>query len=73
MTPEKLKAARQLYDGRQHTIAEIAATLGVSRATKLTLADVTPAMAALRPLAAESLAGAEREVDGLWRAEAVAA
>jgi DNA invertase Pin-like site-specific DNA recombinase len=33
MTPEKLKAARQLYDARQHTIAEIAATLGVSRAS----------------------------------------
>jgi DNA invertase Pin-like site-specific DNA recombinase len=31
--PEKLKAARQLYDARQHTIAEIAATLGVSRAS----------------------------------------
>jgi DNA invertase Pin-like site-specific DNA recombinase len=33
MTPEKLKAARQLFDARQHTIAEIAATLGVSRAS----------------------------------------
>jgi DNA invertase Pin-like site-specific DNA recombinase len=33
MTPEKLKAARQLYDARQHTIAEIAPTLGVSRAS----------------------------------------
>ena len=33
MTAEKLRAARQLYDARQHTIAEIAATLGVSRAT----------------------------------------
>jgi DNA invertase Pin-like site-specific DNA recombinase len=33
MTPEKRKAARRLYDGRQHTIAEIAATLGVRRAT----------------------------------------
>ena len=32
MTAEKLRAARQLYDARQHTIAEIAATLGVSRA-----------------------------------------
>lgn len=40
---------------------------------ELTLADVTPAMAALRPLAAESLAAAERAVDALWRAEAVAA
>jgi hypothetical protein len=33
MTVEKLKAARRLSDGRQHTLAEIAATLGVSRAT----------------------------------------
>jgi len=40
---------------------------------ELTLADVTPAMAALRPLAAESLAAAERDVDALWRAEAIAA
>ena len=30
-------------------------------------------MAALRPLAAESLAAAERAVDALWRTEAVAA
>jgi FMN-dependent NADH-azoreductase len=40
---------------------------------ELTLADVTPAMAALKPLAAESLAAAERAVDALWAAEAVAA
>jgi hypothetical protein len=33
MTPEKLDAARQLYDARQHTIAEIAATLGGSTVT----------------------------------------
>jgi FMN-dependent NADH-azoreductase len=32
----------------------------------LTLADVNPAMAELRPLAAESLAAAERAVDALW-------
>jgi FMN-dependent NADH-azoreductase len=40
---------------------------------ELTLADVTPAMAALKPLAAESLAAAERAVDALWQAEAIAA
>jgi FMN-dependent NADH-azoreductase len=40
---------------------------------ELTLADVTPAMAALKPQAAESLAAAERAVDALWRAEAIAA
>lgn len=33
---------------------------------ELTLADVTPAMADLRGLAAESLAAAEREIDALW-------
>jgi FMN-dependent NADH-azoreductase len=32
----------------------------------LTRADVTPAMEPLRPLAAESLADAERDVDALW-------
>jgi FMN-dependent NADH-azoreductase len=40
---------------------------------ELTLADVTPAMAALKPLAAESLAAAERAVDALWSADAIAA
>ncbi|HWH10402.1 MAG TPA: NAD(P)H-dependent oxidoreductase [Solirubrobacteraceae bacterium] len=33
---------------------------------ELTLADVNPAMAELRPLAAESLAAAERAIDALW-------
>lgn len=33
---------------------------------ELTLAEVTPAMRDLIPLAAESLAAAEREIDGLW-------
>ncbi|MGW4486857.1 FMN-dependent NADH-azoreductase [Amycolatopsis sp. NPDC004368] len=33
---------------------------------ELTLADTNPAMADLRDLAAESLAAAEREIDGLW-------
>jgi FMN-dependent NADH-azoreductase len=40
---------------------------------ELTLAGVTPAMAGLEPLAAESLAAAEREIDDLWRVEAIAA
>lgn len=39
---------------------------------ELTLADVTPAMAELRPLAAESLAAAERAIDEQWRAVAAA-
>jgi DNA invertase Pin-like site-specific DNA recombinase len=33
MTPEKLRVAREMYDSREHTVAAIAATLGVSRAT----------------------------------------
>jgi len=33
---------------------------------ELTLADVNPAMAELKPLAAESLAAAERQIDELW-------
>jgi FMN-dependent NADH-azoreductase len=40
---------------------------------ELTLADVTPAMATLKPLAAESLAAAERAIDALWDSEAIAA
>jgi FMN-dependent NADH-azoreductase len=35
-------------------------------AAELTLADSNPAMADLRPLAAESLTAAEREIDELW-------
>lgn len=35
-------------------------------AAELTLADVNPAMAGLRDLAAESVAAARAEVDGLW-------
>jgi DNA invertase Pin-like site-specific DNA recombinase len=33
LTPQKLAVARQLYDSRQHTVAAIAQTLGVSRAS----------------------------------------
>jgi DNA-binding CsgD family transcriptional regulator len=33
MTAEKLAVARQMHAGRQHTVAEIARVLGVSRAT----------------------------------------
>lgn len=40
-------------------------------AAELTLAEVTPAMFELRGLAAESLAAAEAEVDGLWAPVAV--
>lgn len=33
LTPQKAAVARRLYDGREHTVAEIAKVLGVSRAT----------------------------------------
>ena len=41
-------------------------------AAELTLADVTPAMAELKPLAAESLAAAERAIDEQWQVAAAA-
>lgn len=33
MTPQKIRVARQMYDAREHTVDEIAQTLGVSRKT----------------------------------------
>jgi DNA invertase Pin-like site-specific DNA recombinase len=33
MTPDRLRIARELYDGRRHTVQQIAAAIGVSRAT----------------------------------------
>jgi DNA invertase Pin-like site-specific DNA recombinase len=33
MTPEKIKIARQMYDSREYYVADIARTIGVSRAT----------------------------------------
>jgi len=43
MTPAKLATARQLYDGREHTVAQIADIIGVSRSTvHRALADPTP-------------------------------
>jgi FMN-dependent NADH-azoreductase len=40
---------------------------------ELTLADVTPAMAAFKPLAAESLTAAQTAIDALWETDAIAA
>ena len=40
---------------------------------ELTLADVTPAMAAFKQLAAESLTAAETGIDALWEPVAIAA
>lgn len=33
LTPQKATVARRLYEEKQHTVAEIAKVLGVSRAT----------------------------------------
>jgi AcrR family transcriptional regulator len=33
MTADKLRVARELYEAREHTTAQIARVLGVSRAT----------------------------------------
>ncbi len=33
MTPQKLAVAQHMYDSREHTVAAIAKTLGVSRAS----------------------------------------
>ena len=48
MTPELAAVARQLYDARQHPVAAIARTLGVSRAS------VYRALALAGPLAPPS-------------------
>jgi DNA invertase Pin-like site-specific DNA recombinase len=43
MTPEKRVVAREMYNSRRHSVATIAATLGVSRATVYrSLAATTP-------------------------------
>ena len=33
MTPQKVKVARQMYASQEHTVEEIAKTIGVSRKT----------------------------------------
>ena len=33
MTPQKVKVARKMYDSQEHTVEEIAKTVGVSRKT----------------------------------------
>jgi AcrR family transcriptional regulator len=49
MTPTKLALARQLYDSQEHSLAEIARTLGVSRASIYRHLARTPANASLPP------------------------
>jgi DNA invertase Pin-like site-specific DNA recombinase len=43
MTPTKIALARQLYDSQQHPLAEIARTLGVSRASIYRYLERSPA------------------------------
>ena len=43
MTPDKLRVARAMCAAREHTIAQIAEVLGVSRATVYRHLDPTPA------------------------------
>ena len=49
MTPEKAALARQLYDARQHPVATIATTLGVSRASVYRALEAPPASDAAPP------------------------
>jgi DNA invertase Pin-like site-specific DNA recombinase len=49
MTPTKIALARQMYDARQHSLAEIAKTLGVSRASIYRHLGYTPAGATRQP------------------------
>lgn len=56
----------------QHTPAQAASwALSQELVAELLAADTIPQMAEQRPLAAESLASAEREIDALWTAAAV--
>ena len=49
MTPTKIALARQMYDAQQHSLAEIAKTLGVSRASIYRHLGHTPAGANRQP------------------------
>ena len=49
MTPDKIKIARQMYEGREHTVEAIAKTLGVSRKTVYRHLDPRPLTRGLPP------------------------
>jgi DNA invertase Pin-like site-specific DNA recombinase len=51
MTPTKIALARQMYDAQQHSLAEIAKTLGVSRASIYRHLGHTPAGSNRQPAA----------------------
>jgi FMN-dependent NADH-azoreductase len=60
---------REGWDHAEPWLAHALSPIGLEPrfiTAELTLADVNPQLAELRPLAAESLAAAEREVDELW-------
>jgi DNA invertase Pin-like site-specific DNA recombinase len=50
MTPTKIVLARQMYDAQQHSLAEIAKTLGVSRASIYRYLERTPGGANRQPV-----------------------
>ncbi len=64
---------RHGWDHATPWLVQVLSTLGIDAdviAVELTLADVVPAMESLKPLAAESLAAGERDIDGLFSAVA---
>jgi hypothetical protein len=56
MTAQKVALARQMYDTREHTVAAIARTLGVNRASIYRHLDVDGAIPAGAPEAAQATA-----------------
>jgi DNA invertase Pin-like site-specific DNA recombinase len=70
MTAEKTVIARQMYDSREHTVATIAATVGVSRATIYrSLAHTRAAKLPLRVPDSVSVPGLDSRISGTsrWR------
>lgn len=67
---------REGWDHSEAWLTHVMTFLGFSPTiitAELTLANVNPAMAELKPLAAESLAKAHAAIDGLWQADRTAA
>lgn len=67
---------REGWDHSEAWLTHVLTFLGFSPTiitAELTLANVNPAMAELKPLAAESLAKAHAAIDGLWQADRNAA
>lgn len=62
------------WDHASPWLVQVLSTLGIEAnviAVELTLAEVVPAMAELKPLAAESLSAGERDIDGLFATASV--